>query len=304
MGMRNTGNLLNARVIETWISDTLGDAEHLDIPGVILKPAQKPALERYGISRLFLHSVNVPVDMIDRIYRGLFVYSIGFYEMLNKALMHAENKYTLLSSVWKVFSILLEYCCKSNYQMLISKISTEHQQQMEQVQEGFHREIEALNRNEKDLKFTLDEMQRENGELRKRLDEEVVLRIKLQEEIYKNIKSHEEEVQLRLQFESKLNGLHSLHRDLQAKYERALEDIYNLEFSGKALREKFDIFEKEVIELRAVKIENDSRIAYLEERIKSLQTECDQKVKSFQQVEQKILRAQEQIEEKNLLIKD
>ena len=40
------------------------------------------------------------------------------------------------------------------------------------------------------------------------------LRLKLQEEIYKNIRSHEEEVQLRLQFESKLNGLHSLHRDL------------------------------------------------------------------------------------------
>jgi len=35
-------------------------------------------------------------------------------------------------------------------------------------------------------------------------------------------KTHEEEVQLRLQFESKLNGLHSLHRDLQAKYERAV----------------------------------------------------------------------------------
>ena len=64
--------------------------------------------------------------MIDRIYRGLFVYSIGFYEMLNKSLSHAKNRYTLLSAIWKVYSILLEYCCKSNYQMLIAKISTEH----------------------------------------------------------------------------------------------------------------------------------------------------------------------------------
>lgn len=54
------------------------------------------------------------------------MYSIGFYEMLNKALSHAKNKYTLLSSIWKVYSILLEYCCKSNYQMLIAKIKTEH----------------------------------------------------------------------------------------------------------------------------------------------------------------------------------
>ena len=41
MTMKNTGNVLNARVIETWINETLTDAEHLDIPGVILKPTQK-----------------------------------------------------------------------------------------------------------------------------------------------------------------------------------------------------------------------------------------------------------------------
>ena len=60
----------------------------------------------------------------------------------------------------------------------------------------------------------MDDLQRDSSEIRKRLEDEVQLRLKLQEEIYKNIRSHEEEVQLRLQFESKLNGLHSLHRDL------------------------------------------------------------------------------------------
>ena len=39
-------------------------------------------------------------------------------------------------------------------------------------------------------------------------------------------KNHEEEVQLRLQFESKLNSLHALHRDVKAKYSRAAEDIF------------------------------------------------------------------------------
>ena len=112
-----------------------------------------------------------------------------------------------------------------------------------------------LNASEKSLKMALDEMQKENGECRKRLDEEEQLRKKLQDEIYRNIKSHEEEVQLRLQFESKLNGLHSLHRDLQAKYERALEDIYLLDFSSKSIKQKYDIIETEVINLRALKIE-------------------------------------------------
>ena len=109
---------------------------------------------------------------IDRIYRGLFVYSIGFYEMLNKALSHAKNKYTLLSSIWKVYSILLEYCCKSNYQMLIAEISAEHQQKLEEMEKNFHDEIRMLNTNEKDLKLSLDELQKENGIVKKRLDEE------------------------------------------------------------------------------------------------------------------------------------
>jgi hypothetical protein len=34
---------------------------------------------------------------------------------------------------------------------------------------------------------------------------------------------------LRLKFEQKLNNMHALHRDLQAKYQRAVEDIYGLE---------------------------------------------------------------------------
>ena len=43
------------------------------------------------------------------------------------------------------------------------------------------------------------------------------------------IDSNEQEVSLRLQFEAKLNSLHALHRDLQAKYDRAKEEIYSLE---------------------------------------------------------------------------
>ena len=79
------------------------------------------------------------------------------------------------------------------------------------------------------MRIQHDDAIRQNAELKKKLEEETALRTKLQMEIHKNIKSHEEEVQLRLQFESKLNGLHSLHRDLSAKYDRAVEEIYNLQ---------------------------------------------------------------------------
>lgn len=38
---------LNPKIIETWINETLKDAEHLDIPGVVLKPEHKNPVSRY-----------------------------------------------------------------------------------------------------------------------------------------------------------------------------------------------------------------------------------------------------------------
>ena len=38
---------MSPKVLETWINETLLDAEHLDIPGVILKPEQKLPIQRY-----------------------------------------------------------------------------------------------------------------------------------------------------------------------------------------------------------------------------------------------------------------
>ncbi len=40
-GGGNRGGQMNSKVLETWINETLTDADHLDIPGVILKPEHK-----------------------------------------------------------------------------------------------------------------------------------------------------------------------------------------------------------------------------------------------------------------------
>ena len=53
------------------------------------------------------------------------MYSVGFYELLNKVLSFTEKKYAIVINIWKVFSILLEYCCRTDYRMLISEISRE-----------------------------------------------------------------------------------------------------------------------------------------------------------------------------------
>lgn len=78
------GIRMNPKVIENWINETLADAEHLDVPGVLLKPAHKNPISRYGIDKLTLTNAGIPTQVIDRIFRALFVYSIGFYELMDK----------------------------------------------------------------------------------------------------------------------------------------------------------------------------------------------------------------------------
>ena len=95
--------MLGSSVMEAWINETLKEAEHLEIPGIIVKPVHKAPMSRYKIDALFLQSQGVPFEDIERIYRSLFVYSIGFYEMIHKSVLHAHNKYSILSSLWKVF---------------------------------------------------------------------------------------------------------------------------------------------------------------------------------------------------------
>jgi chromosome segregation ATPase len=74
--------------------------------------------------------------------------------------------------------------------------------------------------------------------LEKERQSERQMRLKLEEEYMQNTKNHEEEVQLRLKFESKLNNMHSAHRDLDTKYKRTQQDL------AKALAEKDDVQEQ------------------------------------------------------------
>lgn len=214
------------KVLETWINETLEDAEHLDIPGVILKSEHKEPLMRYGVSRRTLTEAGLSDDLVDRLYRALFVYSVGFYELINKCLEHTANrKYTIIVSIWKVFAILLEYCCRTDYRTMIQKIVQENDEQRDALTKEFEAERSVLANNEKALKQTIEALTKRCEELDKDRATEKAMRKKLEEEFNQNTKNHEEEVQLRLKFESKLNNMHSAHRDLETKFKRVRQDF-------------------------------------------------------------------------------
>jgi len=61
----------------------------MNIPGTFLKADNESILKRFGIDWPTLGSAGIRDDTIDWIYRALFVYSVGFHELLKKSTFHA-----------------------------------------------------------------------------------------------------------------------------------------------------------------------------------------------------------------------
>ena len=264
--------------METWIEDTLTEAEHLEIPSVVIKPLHKKPIARYKIDRLTLSKGGIPDETIDRIYRSLFVYSVGFHQLIKSCLQHTGNRYEIITAIWKVFAILLEYSCKSDYQMLVDQVTIQNEERMKQMEKEHRNELEDAKEDEKMMRNEMGVMQKYSSLLEKEKGDEKNIRMKLEEELLQNSKNHEEEVQLRLKFESKLNNMHSIYRDLGTKYRRALLDIETLQNTNELLNtKKIEIIE----ELNAIKIqfaEQSTALAYNKEKIIALDRENQVKI--------------------------
>jgi len=93
-----------------------------------------------------------------------------------------------------VFSILLEYCCRTDYRMLISEISKEHKNELEKLDKEYQEKFKEQANNEKVLKQNMEILQKYSEELERERANERTLRLKLEEEYMQNTKNHEEEV--------------------------------------------------------------------------------------------------------------
>ncbi len=120
-------------IVETWLNDTLKESKEIGLSETLLKAEKRTPLSLFGIDRATLFTANLAHETIDRLYRALFVYSLGFYELLTKSLAHAENKHFMVTNFWKAYSLLLENCCRSDYQLTVARIEQQHKTEMFQL---------------------------------------------------------------------------------------------------------------------------------------------------------------------------
>ncbi|CAG9311629.1 unnamed protein product [Blepharisma stoltei] len=268
--LRNTQKL-NPRILEAWINNTVADAEQLDIPGCVIKPENRLPLIRYGIDRTSLLNAGLPPQEVDRLYRSLFVYSIGFYQMILKVLEHTDKKYTIVAGIWKVFAILLEYCCQLDYQMIITTLNLEKREELEQLEEEYKKQISQMEEHERQLLDNISQTRAQLLQVQRDLQKEIQKREELEDEIMQRGSGHEEEVAMRLQFESKLNQMFAKQRDMQTRMAQLIETINEQQRQIEMKTENLNKEKKRIGELSQHKIELEQEVKRLEEKIRQLE---------------------------------
>lgn len=136
--------------------------------------------------------------MINRIYRSLFVYTTGFYELIRENigefweeldvivfyLAHSKHKFSTVTSILKVFTILLEYASRSDYKTILTAISSEHKEEVkaltdeiEEIKAEYKTKMAEAQNIEIDLKETISKLNKANFEekdKRMRLEAEII----------------------------------------------------------------------------------------------------------------------------------
>lgn len=200
-----SGPVMSIRVIEEWIDETLKNADELCLAKTLVKQDKKTVIAQYGIDRHTLRTAGIPKDVVNRVYKCLFVYSTGFHELLKKLLQHTEGKYMVIKSIWRTFAVLLEYCCKTDYESLLQDIDREYKEQQQKIIDEYEDEIETLKARNKQWVEKEEQIKQYVSKMEKDTFQEKRMREKAEEEFVKLKDNIEEEVSLRMKFENKVS---------------------------------------------------------------------------------------------------
>ena len=263
---------LSIRVIEKWLQETLENANDVSIAKKILKNDKKSIMAQFGIDRYTFDKSGISRDAIDRIYRCLFVYSTGFHQMLSIIV----NKVHVVS-IWKTFTVLLEYCCKTDYQSLFNDLERDYKEKQEETNNKYKEEMEKLVLKIKNLNEVIENMKNKMVKLEKEAYYERQSHEKADKEFNQIKDNIESEITLRMKFEDKLNSIHSINRKLKKRVETMQEkyDLNEAELSNQI--SKNESLEKELSSLKVYQSEAETKIQIYETKIENQNRELDVK---------------------------
>ena len=119
-----------------------------------------------------------------------------------------------------------------------------------------------------------------------------------------NTKNHEEEVKLRLKFEGKFNTMHDTHRELQIRHDRTLKELLAAHMENKEFEENAKIKQQELIDIKKIRVNQDTLIESLTEYKKTTQKELKKKNYNLMTAQQHSAKSLEEFELKRYEVQE
>ncbi|KAE9052900.1 hypothetical protein PR001_g76 [Phytophthora rubi] len=141
----NGGFLLPVSDIASMLKSPGADDDELDPDSeafAFRKGGDGGPLGRAGMDRFSLYRMGMPKDLVDRLYRALYVYTNGFHNIINEIAAHCPPRIErhVSSNAWLTFLLLLEQCENGKYEMAMLKFKQAAQDAHQQLQDGFKQE--------------------------------------------------------------------------------------------------------------------------------------------------------------------
>lgn len=300
--------------IELWIGHALRESLKKGYVDIAEVDSKTNILKVFGVDRETLKANDV--KNINRLYRALYVYSVGFYQLIKEPLEGCKNKNATATALWKVYSVLLQYVCKTQYSMVVANLTKAYRQDVTRLEDTLsknkhdyelHRDIlegrvDNLESEVDDLKYQIEQLTETNAELseenrkyKETMEEEKLLRSSFEDKVgYLQKKVNDYESQIKI-LKSDLEGITEDHKTVKANADSQISTLASLNADKIKLERMVANYQAEATMLKEEIMGKSSVINQRDRQLNDLHKEMDELLKEIQ-VHKKT------IEEKNIKI--
>ena len=113
---RKTKHDLNNLLMETWLNDVLSaGADSETDPALLVTGQVSNGLKRFGLSRAELVERGISGAQVDRLYRSIYVYTVGFHDLLRELFGHNRSCREHVAAVWRSVLAVSERALKVQF---------------------------------------------------------------------------------------------------------------------------------------------------------------------------------------------
>jgi len=245
---------MNPKKMERWICSALEEAIK---EGFIVDQkveSKVSILKTFGIDRETFMKNDLDTESINRLYRALYVYSLGFHELVKEPLERSTNRHKTMDSIWKVYSILLQFVCKTEYSMIITKLTRAYQLDAIKLHETIDSDRSKFKREKNAFENKISDLEYDNTTLTNDLDELNAKNLIIQQENSRLKELVDEEGNARQHFEDKLKNVYDQLNDYKAQIKLNEEDLKKLTAEKREMKDTMQMQESSIVLLTQDKI--------------------------------------------------